>query len=52
MMNINRFFSTTQSLWTLKSKRCGLIGLKIGMIPIWDKWAKRYPCTVVQVYFY
>jgi hypothetical protein len=28
-------------------KRCGAIGIKLGMMPVWDDWGIRHPCTVL-----
>lgn len=33
--------------WTLRDKRCGAIGIKVGMMPVWDTWGERHPCTVL-----
>ena len=33
--------------WTTRNKRCGAIGIKLGMIPVWDDWGYRHPCTVL-----
>ena len=24
--------------WTLRDKRCGALGIKLGMMPVWDDW--------------
>lgn len=33
--------------WTLRDKRCGALGIKLGMMPVWDGWGERHPCTVL-----
>jgi len=33
--------------WTLRDKRCGALAIKVGMMPIWDEWGERHPCTVL-----
>lgn len=35
--------------WTLRDKRCGALGIKVGMMPIWDDWGERHPCTVLYL---
>ena len=36
--------------WTLRDKRCGLLAIKVGMMPIWDPvWGERIPTTVLFV---
>jgi len=30
-------------------KRCGAIAIKVGMMPVWDKWGERHPCTVLYL---
>lgn len=35
--------------WTLRDKRCGALGIKLGMMPIWDGWGERHPCTVLYL---
>mmetsp|Transcript_18946 Transcript_18946/g.23320 ORF Transcript_18946/g.23320 Transcript_18946/m.23320 type:complete len:452 (+) Transcript_18946:29-1384(+) len=32
-----------------RRKRVGAIGLKLGMIPVWDDWGIRYGCTVLHL---
>ncbi|KAK8807434.1 hypothetical protein WA158_004193 [Blastocystis sp. Blastoise] len=39
----------TMKTITPETKRCGVIGLKVGMMPVWDRWGTRIPVTVVQV---
>ena len=33
--------------WTTRHKRCGAVALKLGMMPVWDDWGVRHPCTVL-----
>jgi len=35
--------------WTTRHKRCGAVGLKLGMMPVWDAWGVRHPCTVLYL---
>jgi len=35
--------------WTLRDKRCGALGIKLGMMPVWDDWGERHPCTVLYL---
>lgn len=35
--------------WSLLHKRCGALGIKVGMTPLWDDWGNRLPCTVVYM---
>jgi len=35
--------------WTLRDKRCGALAIKLGMIPVWDEWGERHPCTVLYL---
>ena len=35
--------------WSKTSRRTGLLGMKIGMMPVWDQWNARQNCTVVQI---
>jgi len=30
-----------------RHKRCGAIAIKLGMMPVWDDWGVRHPCTVL-----
>lgn len=47
---INAQFAVTPSEPAHRlSKRSGVVGYKIGMTNIWDKWGKLTPCTVVQL---
>jgi len=31
------------------SKRTGALGIKVGMMPIWDEWGERHACTVLYL---
>jgi len=33
--------------WTLRDKRCGGLAIKVGMMPIYDDWGVRHPCTIL-----
>jgi large subunit ribosomal protein L3 len=33
--------------WTLLDKRCGALAIKVGMMPVFDEWGVRHPCTVL-----
>lgn len=33
--------------WNLRDKRCGALAIKVGMMPVWDEWGERHPCTVL-----
>lgn len=35
--------------WTLRDKRCGALAIKVGMMPVWDEWGERHPCTVLYL---
>eukprot|EP00545_Synedropsis_sp_CCMP1620_P009334 CAMPEP_0119015324 /NCGR_PEP_ID=MMETSP1176-20130426/10815_1 /TAXON_ID=265551 /ORGANISM="Synedropsis recta cf, Strain CCMP1620" /LENGTH=392 /DNA_ID=CAMNT_0006968611 /DNA_START=8 /DNA_END=1182 /DNA_ORIENTATION=+ len=37
------------SPWSLRDKRCGALGIKLGMMPVWDDWGDRHPCTVLYL---
>jgi 50S ribosomal protein uL3 len=41
--------SGASSRWTLRDKRCGALGIKLGMMPVWDGWGERHPCTVLYL---
>jgi len=38
-----------KSKWTLRDKRCGALGIKLGMMPLWDNWGERHACTVLYL---
>lgn len=35
--------------WTVRDKRCGVLAIKVGMMPLYDDWGIRHPCTVLFV---
>ena len=48
------FFSVTapsikDGVWTSKSRRTGVIAIKLGMSQIWDTLGRRIPVTLLQV---
>lgn len=32
-----------------EGRRTGALAMKVGMMPVLDRWGKRYPCTVLQL---
>uniref|UniRef100_A0A7S2E7L0 Large ribosomal subunit protein uL3m n=1 Tax=Trieres chinensis TaxID=1514140 RepID=A0A7S2E7L0_TRICV len=42
-------FDDDRELWTHLDKRCGALGIKMGMMPVWDEWGERHPCTVIYL---
>jgi len=46
---LEAFETENDERWTLRDKRCGALGIKLGMMPVWDDWGKRYPCTVLYL---
>jgi large subunit ribosomal protein L3 len=38
-----------EARWTLRDKRCGALAIKVGMMPVWDEWGVRHPCTVLYL---
>lgn len=40
---------TSVRKWSTRDKRCGALGIKLGMLPIWDEWGERHPCTVIHM---
>ena len=34
-------------LWNNRKKRSGGLAIKVGMMPVWDDWGERHPCTVL-----
>lgn len=41
------FENEGKDIWTHRERRCGALGIKLGMMPLWDDWGERYPCTVL-----
>lgn len=35
--------------WTHLDRRCGALALKVGMMPVFDAWGVRHPCTVLHL---
>jgi len=33
--------------WTTRDKRCGALAIKVGMLPVFDTYGQRHPCTVL-----
>jgi large subunit ribosomal protein L3 len=32
-----------------KHRRCGVVALKVGMLPLWDEWGVRHASTVLML---
>lgn len=45
--NMDDLLESDVPKWTLRDKRCGALGIKVGMLPVWDNWGERHACTVV-----
>lgn len=35
--------------WTTHNKRCGALGIKVGMMPVWDEWGEPHAATVLYL---
>jgi hypothetical protein len=45
---INKHFQLKETAPTDRdSRRCGLLGYKLGMTHYWNKWGQTVPCTVL-----
>jgi len=42
-------FDDSIERWTHFDRRCGALGIKMGMMPIWDDWGERHACTVLYL---
>ena len=40
---------STTKRWTPRDRRCGALAIKLGMMPVWDGWGERHPCTVLHL---
>jgi len=45
--NEEDFLEDADAKWKLSDKRCGALGIKLGMMPVWDEWGERHACTVL-----
>ena len=46
---INKKFSIKKIEGTKRSKRVGLLGSKVGMMTVWDKFGVAYPLSVIKI---
>lgn len=46
---INKKFNIKKVEGTKRSKRVGLLGYKVGMMTIWDKWGVAQPLSVIKI---
>jgi 50S ribosomal protein uL3 len=46
---INKKFSIKKVEGTKRSKRVGLLGYKVGMMTVWDKFGVAYPLSVIKI---
>jgi len=47
--NEDDFLEDAHLKWTLRHKRCGALGIKVGMMPVWDEWGERHSCTILYL---
>ena len=40
---------TLEPRWTHLDRRCGLLAIKVGMMPLFDDWGVRHTCTILFV---
>jgi len=45
--NLEDFENEGLPKWTPLTRRCGGLAIKAGMMPIWDAWGERHPCTIL-----